>query len=148
MVVIDIFGGPNSSPRHKNKNNNMQKRNGQSTLEYSLLLAAFIAALILMKGYATRVMSGRLREASNSISQEHYLPGEMESNITTTVTGETTTITQMEKFSDLDDPEKEYQGMVTHVITGPGEVDKPGYDVSRVPEVTTKTGWEKSGSIF
>ncbi len=128
--------------------NKMQSRNnGQSTLEYTLLLAAFIAALVLMKGYATRVMSGRLREASNSISQEHYLPGEMESGVITTVTGETTTITQMEKFTDPDDG-KEYQGMVTHVITGPGELGKPGYDKDRKPEVTTKIGWEKSGTIF
>ena len=128
--------------------NKMQSRNnGQSTLEYTLLLAAVIAALILMKGYATRVMSGRLREASNSISQEHYMPGEMESDVTTTVTGETTTITQMEKFTDPDDG-KEYQGMVTHVITGPGESGKPGYDLERDPEVTTKIGWEKSGTIF
>ncbi len=144
MVLIYLAG---LTRRHKNKNNKMQKRNGQLTLEYTLLLVAFIAAVMLMKGYATRVMSGRLREASNSISQQHYVPGEMEGDITTTVTGKTTTITQMEKFTDPDDG-KEYQGMVTHVITGPGESGKPGYDLERKPEVTTKIGWEKSGSIF
>jgi len=111
--------------------NKMQSRNnGQSTLEYTLLIAAFIAAIILMKGYATRAMSGRLREASNSISQQHYLPGEMESDITTTVTGETTAITQMKFF---DDDDQKYQGLVTEVITN---------------RVTTKTGTEKSGPIF
>lgn len=129
--------------------NKMQSRNnGQSTLEYTLLIAAFIAAIILMKGYATRAMSGRLHEASNSISRQHYLPGEMISDITTTVTGETTTITQMDSFDDPDDPEQKYQGLVTHVIAGPGAQDKPGYDPNRAPEVTTKTGTEKSGPIF
>lgn len=117
--------------------NKMQSRNnGQSTLEYTLLIAAFIAAIILMKGYATRAMSGRLHEASNSISQQHYLPGEMISDITIAVTGETTTITKMDFFDDFDDPddpERKYQGLVTHVTTN---------------EVTTKTGTEKSGPIF
>ena len=114
--------------------NKMQSRNnGQSTLEYTLLIAAFIAAIILMKGYATRAISGRLHEASNSISEQHYLPGEMESDITTKVTGETATVTQMDFFYDPDDPGEEYQGLVTHVTTN---------------EVTTKTGIEKSGPIF
>ncbi len=129
--------------------NKMQSRdNGQSTLEYSLLIAAFIAAIILMKGYATRAISGRLREASNSISQEHYEPGQMEADITTTVTGETTTISQLERFSDPDPTKGEYQGMVTYVTTGPGVQGEVGYDPSRASEVTTKTGWEKSGTIF
>ena len=130
--------------------NKMQNRNnGQSTLEYSLLIAAFIAALILMKGYATRAISGRLHEASNSVSQEHYEPGQMESDITTTVTGETTTISQLERFPDPDDPARgEYQGMVTYVITGPGVQGEAGYDSTRASEVTTKTGWEESGTIF
>lgn len=116
--------------------NKMQIRNnGQSTLEYTLLIAAFIAAIILMKGYATRAMSGRLHEASNSISEQHYLPGEMDSDITTKVTGETTTITQMEmdSFYAPDDPGQKYQGLVTHVTTN---------------EVTTKSGWEKRGLIL
>ena len=114
--------------------NKMQSRNnGQSTLEYTLLIAAFIAAIMLMKGYATRAMSGRLHEASNSISRQHYLPGEMESDITTTVTGETTTVTQLKKFPDPDDPGQKYQGLETKVTTN---------------EVTTKSGWEKSGPIF
>ena len=114
--------------------NKMQSRNnGQSTLEYTLLIAAFIAAIILMKGYATRAISGRLHEASNSISEQHYLPGEMTSEIKTTVTGETATITQMDSFVDPEDPGQRYQGLVTHVITN---------------EVTTKSGWEKSGPIF
>ena len=114
--------------------NKMQSRNnGQSTLEYTLLIAAFIAAIILMKGYAMRAMSGRLHEASNSISRQHYLPGEMDSDITTTVTGETATITQTDLFYDPDDPGQRYQGLVTNVIT---------------KEVTTKSGWEKNGPIF
>ncbi|GAH05962.1 unnamed protein product, partial [marine sediment metagenome] len=113
-----------------------------------LLVTAFIAAIILMKGYATRTISGRLREASDSISQEHYEPGQMESDITTTVTGETTTISQMERFSDPDPTKGEYQGMVSYVITGPGVAGYEGYNATRASEVTTKTGWEASGPIF
>ncbi len=57
------------------------KRRAQGTLEYALLIAAVVAALISIKVYMTRAIQGRLRQSSDQIG-EHFEPQEGAVNIT------------------------------------------------------------------
>ena len=47
----------------------MRKR-GQSTLEYALIIAVIVVALIAIMVYMRRAMLGRLKESSNSIGRQ------------------------------------------------------------------------------
>ncbi len=49
-------------------------RKGQSALEYSVLLAIIVAAIVVMQIYIKRGVQGRLREATDDIG-EQYDPG-------------------------------------------------------------------------
>ena len=52
----------------------IKKRNkGQSTIEYAMLIACLVAALLAMQIYIKRAIQGRMREASDSIG-EQYAP--------------------------------------------------------------------------
>jgi len=56
----------------------------QSTVEYAVLFACVVAALIGMQFYIKRGTQGRFREASDSIGAQ-YAPKSVNSEITTTV---------------------------------------------------------------
>jgi uncharacterized protein (UPF0333 family) len=58
-------------------------KKGQSTLEYSVIVAVVVAGLIAMQVYIKRGMQGRLRQASDDIG-EQFSPGYTTSNYTTT----------------------------------------------------------------
>lgn len=52
------------------------KRNGQSILEYIILLIIIIASLAIMRYYLRNTLSGKLREGADSIGQgETFRPG-------------------------------------------------------------------------
>jgi len=54
----------------------MMKKNGQSILEYLVLLIIIIASLAIMRYYLRNTLSGKLRESADSIGQgETYRPG-------------------------------------------------------------------------
>ena len=46
------------------------KRKGQSTLEYALIIAVVVAALLSVHAYLRRSITGRLRVTSGAISEQ------------------------------------------------------------------------------
>ena len=60
-------------------------------MEYSLLAAFIIAGLLLAQMYLKRAMQGRLRTASESMSDTQYSPGNTTSEMNTTVVVNITT---------------------------------------------------------
>ena len=48
------------------------KRRGQGTLEYAILIAVVIAAFVGLQHYIRRGVIGKLRSASNDISEEQF----------------------------------------------------------------------------
>lgn len=51
------------------------KSNGQSLLEYSVLLAVAISGLLVTQMYLKRGIQGRMRQAGQNISVSEYSPG-------------------------------------------------------------------------
>jgi len=70
------------------------KNKGQGILEYALLVACFIAALVAMQIYVKRGFSGRLKQAADSLG-EQYDPKRTESDIISSFDSNTTTISKM-----------------------------------------------------
>lgn len=67
------------------------KSRGQGMLEYSFLAAVIVAGLLLMQMYLRRATQGRLRAASESMSDTQYSPGNTTSEMNTTVVVNITT---------------------------------------------------------
>lgn len=61
----------------------MRNSQGQSTLEYVILVGFVVAALITMGVYMKRGFQGRLRESTDQVGQQ-YSPGYTTSDYTTT----------------------------------------------------------------
>ena len=54
----------------------MKDRRGQGMLEYAILIAIVVAALIAMQGYIRRAIQGKYRAAADVFGQgEQYEPG-------------------------------------------------------------------------
>ncbi len=64
-------------------------RKGQSTLEYALVIAAVVAALVMMQIYLKRGLSGRFKASTDDIG-EQFDPQKFTSSYTTTSEGATT----------------------------------------------------------
>lgn len=58
-------------------------KRGQSTLEYGVVIAVIVAALIAMQTYIRRGMHGKLRESTDDIGKQ-FSPEHTTSNYTTT----------------------------------------------------------------
>ena len=76
-----------------------RNRKGQSTLEYAVLIAGIVGAVLIFKPYLQRVVQGRLKDSSDRIG--YKFGGETEESITNSMTaweetgaGETVTIEQ------------------------------------------------------
>lgn len=52
----------------------MGRKKGQSVLEYGILLALILAALLIMQFYVKRAYQGRLKAESDQIGEDHYAP--------------------------------------------------------------------------
>ena len=74
-------------------------RSGQTTVEYAVVFAVVLAALLAMQGYAKRGFSGRLRLAADSVG-EAYDPRHTTSRFTVETAGETTAIVR--SFNELE----------------------------------------------
>ncbi len=62
----------------------MKKRDGQSIIDYVILLSVVIVALLIMGYYIRNSLSGKLREGADSIGQgDVYRPGN--TTVTTSV---------------------------------------------------------------
>ncbi len=49
----------------------LNKRRGQTTLEYGVVIAIVVAGLIAMQSYIKRGMQGRLKQASDEIGEQY-----------------------------------------------------------------------------
>lgn len=99
----------------------------QSMVEYAMVMACVVAALITMQFYVKRAIQGRVRESADTIG-EQYAPRHMNSQITVTQTGNTTV--KAEAVVDPTDPNK--FGLKTTSTTN---------------EATTRTGYENVGKF-
>ena len=99
------------------------KRNGQHTLEFALVSAGVVAALLAMQVYIKRGIAGSFRSSADSIGLQ-YAPRKTTSTLTTQMNGTTTTRTTLIKQPTIDVIE-------TKTIIDPGN-----------PETTTRTGHE------
>lgn len=67
----------------------LRKRNGQSTVEYAVLIVVVIAALLSIQVYIKRGISGRMKDSADQIgSQFEYLNTNAET-VTTTLSNTT-----------------------------------------------------------
>ena len=72
----------------------MQIRRAQSTVEYAVLGAVVVAALVGMQIYMKRGISGRLRASADAIG-EPYSPKHTNGSFTMTQTGNTTSASSL-----------------------------------------------------
>ena len=107
-------------------------RRAQTTVEYAVFAVALSAAFLGMVVYMKRGISGRMRDAADSVG-EQYGPGETTSNLTTTVTGTSTTVSEMKADQDVNG-DGTPDGSVMYTTT---TID--------APETTTRTGTEDVG---
>ena len=76
-------------------------RKGQSTLEYAVVIACIVGALLSMQVYIKRAVSGKLRSAADDIGQQ-YDPGNTTSTgMTTSVSSDVTTEVWTETEEDV-----------------------------------------------
>lgn len=66
----------------------LNKKRGQSTLEYAILIVIVIGALIAIQVYIKRGIQGRLKSATDDIGDQ-YSPGNTNISITTTTVSKT-----------------------------------------------------------
>lgn len=59
----------------------MMERNGQSTVEYAVVIAVAVAALLAMQIFVKRGVQGKLRAAAEQVG-EQYVPGKTKSSFT------------------------------------------------------------------
>jgi hypothetical protein len=67
-------------------------KSSQAILEYSILLALIIAALLIMHLYIKRAYQGRIRREADGLGQQ-YAPGHTSSKTVTTTTSNSITYT-------------------------------------------------------
>lgn len=48
-------------------------RKGQSTLEYTIIIAVVVAAILVMQNYVKRAVQGRARDASDDIGSQYSI---------------------------------------------------------------------------
>jgi len=108
------------------------KRKGQSTLEYAILIAIIVAALLAMQIYIKRGIQGKLRSSADSIG-EQYSAGNMTSKYTTEQVGEMKT---NETFGLTDAGTGRAKGVSRYNVTQAAEIDRTatGADAEKVTQ--------------
>ena len=61
-----------------------KNRKGQSTLEYSILIAIIVGAIMIIQPYVGRALKGRYRDSTDNIGDQ-YDAGHMTADHTTTI---------------------------------------------------------------
>ena len=106
-------------------------RKAQSTLEYALVIACIVAALVTMQIYLKRGMQGKMRQSADSIG-EQYAPENTTSDMTINFSSNSTTTTNT---VEINDPTTNTTTTTTTTV-----VDVP-------LETQTRTGSETVGPI-
>lgn len=96
-------------------------KQGQSILEYSVILACVIAALVGMQIYVKRGISGGLRNSADTIGKQ-YDPNSISSSITTAITGDSFTKVETIPLDSDDDGENDTSVSETYTVLGPDEM--------------------------
>lgn len=107
-------------------------RRGQSTFEYTALIAVVSAALISMAIYLKRSVSGALRASADSAG-EQYDPRRTTSDLTYKVDSKVTTTSKL-----LADQVVDAKGTVANVMKTTSTIDN---------DTTTRTGMEQVGAM-
>ena len=103
----------------------MSNRRGQSMVEYGVLMALVVAALLTMQVYAKRGLSGKVRQAADSIG-EQYAPKEAASTFTLKVHTDTTTESKLEKDRPIGTGTQKADVMVTKTTINASTTDRTG----------------------
>lgn len=99
----------------------IMSKQGQSILEYAVMLACVIAALVGMQIYVKRGISGGLRNSADMIGKQ-YDPAFISSSITTTVTGDYFTKVETLPLDSDGDGENDTSVSETYTVVGPDEM--------------------------
>ena len=108
----------------------------QSTLEYAVLIACVVAAVIAMQFYIKRGIQGKLRQSSDEIG-EQYVPRSADSNITTIVDSNITVIQNQAPLTENGAVLKDENNLTRYGINTTTDFN----------ETTTRTGNEKLGQF-
>lgn len=112
-------------------------KKGQSTLEYAVIIACVVAALLSMQIYIKRAMQGRLRKISDDIG-EQYAPVNIDSYVEIKLDSETTIESELVPLIDGDgNLVKDPYGLQIYGIKTTVDLD----------ETTTKSGREELGQF-
>ena len=113
-------------------------KKSQSTLEYAVIIACVVGALLSMQIYLKRAIQGRLRQAGDDIG-EQYAPVNVDSNITITLDSETTIDSELVPLADEEgNPYLDPYGLPVYGIKTTVDLDH---------EITTKSGRESLGKF-
>lgn len=106
-------------------------RNGlkkaQSIVEYAMVLACIVAALLAMQHYIKRAAEGRLREVADSIGGQ-YDVHRINSRVTLTQSGTTITDSQQVREPAAEAEEGRVDGVKTTTTTQGEVVRRTGYE--------------------
>jgi uncharacterized protein (UPF0333 family) len=94
-----------------------RKRRGQSALEYALVIAVAIIALLAVNIYLRRGMMGRLKESSDQIGRQ-WEPGQFTTSWSSTSAGQT--LTTENRAANTGD--------ITQTVAGDERVTKNEYE--------------------
>lgn len=119
-----------------NKKHRLGKPNAQSTLEYAIVVACVVAALLGMQFYLRRGIQGRLRAAGDEVG-EQYTPLNVESKITTQTTSNTTIKQELVPLKNGDKAIVDQYGLPVYGMKTEASID----------ETTGKTGKETLGEF-
>lgn len=114
------------------------KKNGQSTLEYAVIIAVVVGGLLAMQIYMKRGVQGKLRESTDRIG-EQYSAGNTVYKYTTEQVGDMET---RETFGRNDDNTAFLKGISNFKVVNPAEVKRTatGADAEKIDK---KLGEEK-----
>ncbi len=118
----------------------LRKFKGQSTLEYAMIIAVVVGAIIAMQIYLRRGVQGKLRESVDNIGGQ-YSAGHMTSTVTVEQTGQ---VQSKETFGYADDGTAAYKQGVsqTKVIDDGAATVKRSAEGAGKETITKKLGEE------
>jgi hypothetical protein len=107
----------------------LRRLKGQSTLEYAMVIAIVVGALLVMQIYMRRGLQGKLRESTDSVGAQ-YSAGNVKSLYTTE---QLSTLTTKDTFG-LDESGGFKQGVYYNKVITPAEVDRKaeGKDAEKI----------------
>lgn len=104
----------------------LRRIKGQSTLEYAMVIAVIVAALVAMQIYMKRSVQGKLRSATDDIGQQYSV-----GNMTGTVTTQQGNVSSTEVSAA--------QGSSKYTIISAGDTTKTGSEIIDKDMVTEDT---------